>query len=343
MRGKVKVLGACLLVGCVLCGCGILPTEEEFDAAPVVKEYEGNHYNKYTVTRGDMVQKESISATYQGTKLVEITGTDEGEQIKKVCVKKGQHVKKGMVLVQLYDDETEEQLKENKRQVESLRLQIRQAQEMKKRELEQLAKTGGTKEEKENVRSQYDAQIKNCQSGMQLTQLDMKEAQETIQSAVITSEVGGTVVMADHSFDGGYANTNNVLVKVQGEKKNRFSCKTKYAGQYKEGEEVTVTVSGRQYKAKVKKQSAEQLYLYPKNIGSIKNGAIGTVDLILKEKKDVIALPLALIYDMGGRKVVYMEGRNGVKETREVTLGETINNEVEIISGLKENEQVITN
>lgn len=343
MRREGKILGIWLLIGCVLSGCGILPTEEEFDAAPVVKEYEGNNYNKYTVTRGDMVQKESISVTYQGTKEIEITGADDGEQIKKVCVQKGQHVKAGTVLVQKYEEETEEQLKEDKRQIASFQLQIKQAQEMKKRELEQLSKTGGTKEEKENVRSQYDAQIKNCQSSMQLTQLDMKEAQESIDAAVVASEVAGTVVLADHSFDGGYANSNNVLVKVQGEKKNRFSCKTKYATQYKDGQEVIVTVSGRQYKTTVKRKSDNQLYFYPHNSTSIKNGAVGTVDLILKEKKDVISLPSALIYDMGGKKVVYMEGKNGIKEIREVTLGETINNLVEITSGLKENEQVITN
>lgn len=343
MRRASKILGAYLLIGCVLNGCGILPTEEEFDAAPVVKEYEGNNYNKYTVTRGDMVQKESISVTYQGTKEIEITGTDDGAQIKKVCVQKGQQVKAGTVLVQEYLEETEDQRKEDKRQIASLQLQIKQAQEMKKRELEQLAKTGGTKEEKENVRFQYDAQIKNCQSSMQLTQLDMKEAQETIDAAVITSEAAGTVVLADHSFDGGYANSNNVLVKIQGKRKNRFSCKTKYANQYQAGQEVVVTVAGRQYKTTVKKESSNQLYLYPKTSASIKNGAVGTVDLILKEKKNVLFLPSSLIYDMGGKKIVYMEGKNGVKETREVTLGETIDNMIEITGGLEENEQVITN
>ena len=27
------------IAACMMCGCGILPTEEEFDAAPLVKEY----------------------------------------------------------------------------------------------------------------------------------------------------------------------------------------------------------------------------------------------------------------------------------------------------------------
>ena len=102
-------------------------------------------------------------------------------------------------------------------------------------------------------------------------------------------------------------------------------------------------VSGVEYRTKVKKVSKKELYLYPKNSVSLGNGATGTIDLVLKEKKNVLSLPKALIYDMGGKKVVYMEGKNGIKETREVTLGESIANMVEITSGLSENEQVITN
>ena len=82
MRKAYIILGAALMSGVVCNGCGILPTEEEFGAAPVVQEYEGSNYNKYTVVRGDMIQKESISVSYQGTREVEITGSDG--QIKKV-------------------------------------------------------------------------------------------------------------------------------------------------------------------------------------------------------------------------------------------------------------------
>ena len=41
--------------------------------------------------------------------------------------------------------------------------------------------------------------------------------------------------------------------------------------------------------------------------------------------------------------MVYIEGKNGVKEMREVTTGVQIQNQVEITSGLKENEQILTN
>lgn len=343
MKRVSRWLGVCVIMSCLLSGCGILPTEEEFDAAPRVKEYEGSTTGRYTVVKGDMVQTESLAATYQGTETRDITGGEGGSRIKKIRVSKGQKVKKGSVLIEEYLDEEEEALKSDERQIETLQLQIRQAKQMKKRELEQLKRTAGSREEKENVRTQYDAQIKNCESSLELTRLDMKELQETIRNAAMVSEIGGTVTFADHSFNGGYANQENILVTVQGPKKNRFRCETEYAGQFKEGQKVLVTVLGQQIKATVRKGKKNVLYLYPKKTLSLKNGVPGTVELILKEKKDVLYLPQALIYDMGGKKVVYVEGKNGVKETREVTTGVRIRNQIEITGGLKENDQILTN
>lgn len=343
MRRVSRLLCICAVAACVVSGCGILPTEEEFDAAPLVKEYDGGNAGKYTVVRGDMVQTESIAAQYQGTKKVDLTGADGGSRIKKICVTKGQKVKKGDVLVEEYLEDEEEALKSDKRQIESLQLQINQARQMKKRELEQLDRTGGSKEEKDNVKTQYDAQIKNCESTLQLTKLDIKELEETIRGASMVSTISGKVIFVDHSFEGGYANEENTLVTVQAAKKNRFRCQTEYADHFKNGQEVIVTVLGQQYKTKVKKEKGNLLYFYPKQALSLKNSVTGTVDLILKEKKDVLSVPTALIFDMGGKKVVYVEGKNGVKETREVTTGVQIQNQIEITGGLKENEQILTN
>lgn len=344
MKRLSRAITLSLFLIMLVTGCSILPKEEEFDTAPLVKSYAGNGYSKYTVTRGDMIDKESLSVTYQGTAMSEICGEADGGKIKAVQVQKGDRVKKGDVLVCLYMEEEEEALKEAKRQVASLQLQMKQAKQMKNRELEQLEKTGGSKEEKKNVRSQCEAQIRSLQSTLQLTELEMKELEESIQSAVITADMSGTVVTADHSYDdGGYANAGDILVTIQGEKRNRFVCKTKYASQYHKGERVVVTSMGNQYKTTVAKVTKDRIWLSRKGKSVLKDGAKGTIELIKKEKRNVIYLPSALIFEMGDKKVVYMEGKNGVKEVREIQVGETIQNYVEITGGLEENEQVIMN
>lgn len=333
-----------LAVGLCMCSCGILPAEEEFDMAPVVKEYEGNNYSKYTVTRGDMVQKDSIDALFQGTVKSEILGEGTATRIKKIRAKKGQKVEVGDVLLENYVADQEKVVKNSRRQIESLELQIKQAKEMKAKELEKLKKIGGSKEQKEAVRIQYDSQIKNCESTLKLTRLDLKSAQEEIKADCVTSDIDGTVTKVDRSFEGGYADIGDVVVVIQGKKRNRFRAKTKYASRLKEGQEVTLTVQGQQYKTTVKKGSDKKVvYFYPKTELSLKNGTIGSLELILKIKKNVLYLPAAMVFDMGNKKMVYIEGENGVRETREVTLGERIDNLVEITGGLQENEQVITN
>lgn len=343
MRKQMIRICGLLLSGCMLCSCNILPTEEEFDAAPLVKEYEGNDYNKYTVVRGDMVQKESISASYQGTTRAETTGEGSGYRIKRVAVKKGQRVEVGDVLVENHLAEQEKTIKSSRRQIESLELQIRQARQMKNQELKKLEALGGTKKQKENIRSQYDSQIKNCETSLKLVRLDLKSAKEEIEENNVTSDIDGIVTKVDNSFNGGYATDEDVLVVVQGKKRNRFRAKTSYASYFKEGQKVMITCGGHQYRVSVRHGDEKDIvYFYPSVELSMKNGSQGVIELILKEKKGVLYLPASLVYEMGDKKVVYVEDANGVKTIREVSVGEQIDNLVEITNGLQENEQVIT-
>ena len=343
MRRRILLTCGILSVSLCMSSCGILPAEEEFDLAPVVKEYEGNNYSKYTVTRGDMVQKDSIDASYQGTVKYEVLGEGTATRIKKIRVKKGQKVEVGDVLVENYVADQERVIKDTNRQIESLELQIKQAKELRERELAKLKKIGGSKKQKEAVRVQYDSQIKNCESTLKLARLDLKSAKEEIEANYTTSDLDGTVTKVDTSFNGGYAEPEDVLVVVQGKKRNRFKAKTEYASRLKDGQEVTLTVLGQQYKTVKKTSDKKIVYFYPKTELTFKNGVVGSLELILKVKKNVLYLPAAMVFDMGSKKIVYIEAKNGVRETREVTLGERIDNLVEITGGLKENEQVITN
>ena len=74
---------------------------------------------------------------------------------------------------------------------------------MRQRELEQLNHTGGSKEEKENVKTQYDAQIKNCRSSLELAKLDIQSLEETIREASLKAPISGTVdVYKRQEYDG---------------------------------------------------------------------------------------------------------------------------------------------
>lgn len=127
-----------------LTGCGILPTEEEFDAAPVVKEYEGASFNKVAVTRGTLAKTEEISGKYKGTVKEDIE-PDGASVIKKIYVKKGDRVKAGDVIMQYELPGSEKTLKESNEKIAKAELQIKQAKELMTLEAEKQKKTGGGK------------------------------------------------------------------------------------------------------------------------------------------------------------------------------------------------------
>lgn len=333
-------------VGVVLCltGCGILPTEEEFDAAPVLKEYEGASFNKVTVTRGTLEKTEEISGKYKGTVKEDIE-PDGASVIKKIYVKKGDRVKAGDVVMQYELPGSEKTLKESNEKIEKTKLQITQARELMKLEVEKQKKIGGGSKEIANARNQYEQQIKALESSLELLKMDAKIAKEEIEEEQITASVNGVVTYVDSKAEGTYGTEGEAAIKIEGKKKNRFEANSKYASHCKEGDIVTIEVRGQEYKATVKKdpESTDSVYFYPRSKLNLEDGTVCSYQVILKEKKDILYLPSSIVYSMGDKHVVYYEDANGLKSTKEVSIGETIDNFVEITAGLEENEQVIAN
>lgn len=333
-------------VGVALCltGCGILPTEEEFDAAPVLKEYEGASFNKVTVTRGTLEKTEEISGKYKGTVKEDIE-PDGASVIKKIYVKKGDRVKAGDVVMQYELPGSEKTLKESNEKIEKTKLQITQARELMKLEVEKQKKIGGGSKEITNARNQYEQQIKALESSLELLKMDAKIAKEEIEEEQITASVNGVVTYVDSKAEGTYGTEGEAAIKIEGKKKNRFEANSKYASHCKEGDIVTIEVRGQEYKATVKKdpESTDSVYFYPRSKLNLEDGTVCSYQVILKEKKDILYLPSSIVYSMGDKHVVYYEDANGLKSTKEVSIGETIDNFVEITAGLEENEQVIAN
>ena len=185
-------------VGVALCltGCGILPTEEEFDVAPVLKEYEGASFNKVTVTRGTLEKTEEISGKYKGTVKEDIE-PDGASVIKKIYVKKGDRVKAGDVVMQYELPGSEKTLKESNEKIEKTKLQITQARELMKLEVEKQKKIGGGSKEIANARNQYEQQITALESSLELLKMDAKIAKEEIEEEQITASVNGVVTYVD--------------------------------------------------------------------------------------------------------------------------------------------------
>ncbi len=153
------------------------------------------------------------------------------------------------------------------------------------------------------------------------------------------------VTFVDEQAEGTFGKSEEAVVKIEGESKNRFEANSEYASKCKDGEVVTIEVNAQEYKATIRKEkdSSDVVYFYPTVKLNLEDGIVCTYKVALKEKKNVLYLPSAIVYAMGDKHVVYYEDENGLKATKEVTVGEVINNFTEITGGVEENEQVIAN
>ena len=254
-------------------------------------------------------------------------------------------MKAGDVIMQYELPGSEKTLKESNEKIAKAELQIKQAKELMTLEAEKQKKTGGGKSGIENAKNQYEQQIKALESSLELLKMDAKIAKEEIKEEQITASVNGVVTYVDSKAEGTYGTEGEAAVKIEGKKKNRFEANSKYASHCKEGDTVTIEVKGQEYKATIKrdKESTDSVYFYPKTKLNMEDGTVCSYQVVLKERKDILYLPSSIVYSMGDKHVVYYEDANGLKSTKEVSVGETIDNFIEITGGLEENEQVIAN
>lgn len=342
---KRKVFVCMGLIACVsLTSCGLLPTEEEFDAAPVVKEYEGTNFNKVAVVRGDLVRTEDISGKYKGTVREEIV-PDGASVIKEIYVKKGMKVKAGDRIMQYHSPGSEKALRKAQNDIEKTNMQIKHARKLMELETAKQKKLGGSQKEINNIKNQYQQQIKSYESSLKLLKMDEKIAKEEIEDEEVTASVDGVVTYVNEEAEGTYGNSDKPVVKIEGKTQNRFEASSEYASKCKDGEVVTIEINAQEYKATIRKDkdSEETVYFYPTARMDLEEETICTYKVALKEKKNVLYLPSAIVYAMGDKHVVYYEDENGLKSMKEVTVGETVNNFIEITGGLEENEQVVAN
>ncbi len=335
------------MVGVVCLGvtsCGVLPTEEEFDAAPMVKEYEGADFNKVTVTRGTLQKTQEINGKYKGTVREEILADGVGV-IKKINVRKGQRVSAGDVVMEYYIPGSEKALAKAENEIEKIQLQIKHAKELMALEAQKARDTGGSEKDVKNAKNQYEQQIRAMESNLKLLRMDVTIAKEEIDEGKVRASVSGRVKFVAKDAVDTYGDLENPTIIIEGKAKNRFEANSEYASHCKDGDVVSVDIRGQEYKATVKKdkESTDSVYFYPNARLNLEDGTVCSYKVILKEKKDILYIPSSIVYTMGDKHVVYYEDANGLKSTKEVTVGETIDNFIEITGGLEENEQVIAN
>lgn len=200
---------------------------------------------------------------------------------------------------------------------------------------------------------QVDLQLKSAQLALDLAKNDYAMANENVKYTVLKSPITGIVstktVNRGEMVGAGrqmyeVVDTSNLIGEIE--------VSEKYINTIKVGQDVDLyvsSVSGQSFKGKVHKILPEQRQGtkgYPVQIlisnqeDLLKSGMIFEAKIILSESVKGVGLPkLAVNYD-DEKYFVFVES-NGAVNKREVTLGATSDGFYEVLSGVKEGENVV--
>jgi multidrug efflux pump subunit AcrA (membrane-fusion protein) len=108
------------------------------------------------------------------------------------------------------------------------------------------------------------------------------------------------------------------------------------------GEEFAASVSAISPVVNNKNRTIETTLALNKNDGRIKQGMFASVHLVIREENRTLVIPRGAIKDYNGDSTVYIIDENSVARRVPVTLGLANDSDVQVISGLKAGDRVIT-
>jgi len=274
------------------------------------------------------------NGTLMSNEEVEIRSEITGK-ITQILFEEGKRVKKGELLVKINDAELQATLKKNKS-----RETLARDKEYRYRQL--LEK---------NLTSQQEYDVALGELNSILADIEFTQAQ--IEKTEIRAPFDGIIGLRSVSV-GSYISPQTKIATLQNinPMKVDFSVPQKYFGLIREGKTIYVRSSstGKVYTGKIyavepkidqNTRTVQARAIIPNERGELTPGAYVEIDIVLEEFNNAILVPSeTIVPDFEGEKVfVY---RNGKAVPQYITTGIRTEKEVQIISGLKAGDTLIT-
>jgi membrane fusion protein (multidrug efflux system) len=276
-----------------------------------------------------------VSGTILPNESVDIKPEISG-LVTKVNFKEGQYVTKGTPLVYLNDNELQAQYQ---------RLQYTQklVQTQESRQKQLLAREAISQEEYDIVLNQYNTALS-----------DIKLVQAQLEKTVIRAPFNGRLGLRQVS-EGAVINAANIIVSIVNIDpiKLEFSIPERYAGLVAEGSSIyfssessTEEVEGKVYAFEPQIDAATRTLKLraqsPNKSGKYLPGMFVKIRFVLDVKEDALLVPAeSVIPELSGYKV-FVVGADGNAEQRMIEIGTRTDTQVQVISGLKEGDLVLT-
>jgi len=356
---KIALL-ACALCVMSLSSCALLPEEETFKTAPIIKTYEVESYELAYVTRTDLIKSVKITCTYMPVQSEKLSFAVGGEYVDEIFVQPGEHVVKGQLLGQLNLDGVEDQIASAKQRIAQIDLQLKQLLEdqaiaEKKTRVQYAGNPQGLDKALMALQESYMTRQQSLEDSRFLAQQQLSEYEKRMTDRQIRAGLDGTLTYVRSYSEGARSVLNERVFTIADDSLSIFRAETEYWDRLEEGQSVTLVANKNEYPAVVasaaslgiaekEKVAGKKAYVYftlTQPAMDLEENDKGTFELVLDTRTDVLTLPEKTVSMMGDKQVVYYLDEEGIRRYCEVQTGLAANKIVEILSGLEEGDSVI--
>ncbi|HCS73548.1 MAG TPA: hypothetical protein DIW17_06705 [Clostridiales bacterium] len=328
-RRFLSVIAMTLLLF-LLAGCELFPTEEALLAPPLMKPAEVS-YSTVKAKRGDIVKTIQGSGSFVSIDSKYFFFETRGGRFKKIFVRQGNEIKKGDLLLELYTDDVEMEIKRQELNLEKVRLNYNQLRAAKA--------------------SSYD--LKRASIDIELAKLNLESLKKQKEESQLVSDVDGIVTYIDTRLQpGDMIGTFQKIIRVANPQKLYLAYSGSNSSSFVMNAEVDVKVDKLSYKGKVistpssvppdgdealKNYVAIEVMNLPKDV---EMGDTASISLILERSEDTVIVPKQAVRNYMGRKYVNVL-EDGLNNERDVEVGVETATESEILKGVEEGEEII--
>ena len=338
------------------------------------------NYLTETVHVGSIKKTVNATGEVSAVQLVNI-GAQASGQIKKLHVVLGQHVKKGDLIAEIDSTTQVNDLSSNKAKLESLTSQLDAAQVALKvaqtqynRELKLLAADATAKETVENSRNTLasaQTKVAELKSQIKQTQISVNTAEVNLGYTRIVATLDGTVVSIPVE-EGQTVNANQTtptivqladlsqmqikmqisegdVTKVKAGMNVSYSILSEpdkvYRTKLKSVDPGLTTLTDGTYKGTTDANTAVYYYgklVVPNDDGNLHIGMTTQNTIEIASADKVLVVPTITIHEKGGKKFVQILEVDQKITEREIKTGLSDNMNTEVVSGLKEGEQIVS-
>ncbi len=344
MRRKIFTIIFSMTISGMLCSCSILPDDEQTLAPPVVKVQETD-YKTRKVVRKDITQSIKDMGNFVPIITKNLSFNQSGVRIKTINIKTGQKVKKGDVLITLDSGNLSDLIKIQENLIKKVQLQLDDNNALLNKYMSLPKDYQPAQKELDDIKNK----IKAKEMDLENAKLKMGSLNRKQSEAMLTAPLTGVITFMDPVNPGDFAEAGKTIITIADTNSFYLYFQTLRTdmSMVEKGMKVEITYRGKKYQGQVvatQNDSFETLDMTNSMLISINNlpadaSFTDTAEFIItkESKKNVIVIPKKLVAP--GKRVQILDGE--IPKWVDVVTGIESPDEVEIVSGLKEGQDLI--